>query len=249
MKRNDVFLSSAKACLENGERLMEDIEALDLESRPSTIVALAISAQEEFAKGFLLILVYRHIVPWTALIRRAVNDHVCKQLLGVVMDYLSHNWDRILASMDKPLSERYKPWPLPRSVADAINLLRHERLAQLQKRWPIGWVEVPKYDKVAMKVFNREVERLRQDALYVTIDSAGRATKLPMSIPRDTARWAIHRADRLKEVLGDHLHNEPHGVDVAGLTDLLTAIFRDLEEKQSRSVCPSSIWPRPCRHQ
>jgi hypothetical protein len=48
------FITAAKACLENGERILHDADTLV----PSpTSLALAVIAEEEFAKGFFLFLV------------------------------------------------------------------------------------------------------------------------------------------------------------------------------------------------
>ena len=78
------FIDTATACLANGERLLFDTEMLS--SSPSSM-ALAIIAQEEFAKGFLFFLVGKGIVPWNGAILRASRDHSCKQLLCLLMEY------------------------------------------------------------------------------------------------------------------------------------------------------------------
>jgi AbiV family abortive infection protein len=92
------FAETAKACLANGDRLLFDAEMLA--SSPTSLV-LAILAEEEFAKGFLLWLVDQGIVPWTNAIWRATRDHSCKHLLSMLLEYADPDIDEIMASMKR----------------------------------------------------------------------------------------------------------------------------------------------------
>ena len=78
------FINTATACLVNGDQLLFDTEMLS--SSPRSL-ALAVIAEEEFAKGFLFVLVGKGIVPWNSAILRASRDHSCKQLLCLLMEY------------------------------------------------------------------------------------------------------------------------------------------------------------------
>lgn len=80
----------------NGERLLSDIEMLP--SSPTSI-ALAILAEEEFAKGFLLMLIEQGVIPWNNAIWRATRDHSCKHLLTVLMDYADPEIEEVLVSI------------------------------------------------------------------------------------------------------------------------------------------------------
>jgi len=78
--------AAIRTSIQNGERLAEDAETmLDYERFP-TAHALAVLAQEEYAKAFLLALVDAGALPWSADVRRALRDHICKQLLTVVLE-------------------------------------------------------------------------------------------------------------------------------------------------------------------
>src|ERR1035441_256288 len=92
------FIDTATACLVNGDRLLFDTEMLS--SSPSSL-ALAIIAEEEFAKGFLFFLVGKGIVPWNSVILRASRDHSCKQLLCLLMEYSDPDIEEILAQGKK----------------------------------------------------------------------------------------------------------------------------------------------------
>ena len=85
---NDRLIDAIHACLSNGRRLLDDAQTLEFSDPLATAYYLTLIAQEEFAKGFLLALVIRNVIPWDRRLLRAARDHRCKQLLCVVMDYL-----------------------------------------------------------------------------------------------------------------------------------------------------------------
>jgi len=75
----DKFQRSIHACIENSKKLLEDAEwAIN---QPSTGLALAMLAQEECAKAFVLALVRDEILPWTEEVRRSLSVHECKNLV------------------------------------------------------------------------------------------------------------------------------------------------------------------------
>lgn len=73
------------AALENGDRLVDDARSmLDWERFP-TAYALAVLAQEEYAKALLLSLIEADAIPWSDDVQRALRDHVSKQLVSVIL--------------------------------------------------------------------------------------------------------------------------------------------------------------------
>ncbi len=95
------FLETAKACLINGDRLLSDAATLSYDHSPTSL-ALAIIAEEEFAKGFLLFLVDSGVIPWNeAILLRVTRDHHCKQLLALLMEYASPDFDEMMAGFDR----------------------------------------------------------------------------------------------------------------------------------------------------
>jgi AbiV family abortive infection protein len=82
------YQEAIEACIENGNRLLEDSENLrDFDRFPSA-KALAILAQEEFAKAYIMKLVQEGAIPLCDEILRATSDHHCKQLMAILMEYL-----------------------------------------------------------------------------------------------------------------------------------------------------------------
>jgi AbiV family abortive infection protein len=94
----DTLSASISAVTDNGKRLLEDAKLLFDWDRYSTALALAVLAQEEFAKGFLLQLVRDDILPWIPEVQRSIARHHCKHLLGIVMEWLPPvDWERATA--------------------------------------------------------------------------------------------------------------------------------------------------------
>lgn len=134
MKKSQ-FRHTIEGCLNNGERLLSDLLMLEFQEPPSTPFALAIIAQEEFAKAYLLTLVDKGVIPWNKLLWRATRDHTCKQLLCMIMDYLNPDTDEFLARINAPVEERLNKL-LPSHIADAINIFRHEKIGRwASKHW------------------------------------------------------------------------------------------------------------------
>jgi AbiV len=147
----DVLLSTIQVCIKNGERLLNESYNLEFEIPPSTQFFLVMTAQEEFAKAFVLYLIKEAVVPFSAHVLRAINDHACKQLVGMVMDYVIMHWDDIeqvkdIISQDHDLGD-----DLPNDVGSAMELLRYEKIGRWEaKNW--FWGEDPNYDTSALRI-------------------------------------------------------------------------------------------------
>jgi len=227
MRKASNFLEAAKACIANGKRLLYDADwVLHTDNPAATSFALAMIAQEEFAKAFLLFLVDRGTVPWNSLLHRAMRDHTCKQLLGLVLSHLAPDYDeeekrreewlveltehrRLLdeykASADKGEQDRIwtrieeisgKWSSLPPAIADAIFILRHEKIGRWESS---GWVweEEPIYDPLAKGLAEGKLDRRKQDALYVRLGSDGQVASTPLDVRQDDAKRAMENAERI----------------------------------------------------
>lgn len=84
----DILSVSISAVRDNGRKLIEDAKLLFDWDRYSTATALAVLAQEEFAKAFLLELVRDDALPWIPEVQGSMARHQCKHLLGIVMEWL-----------------------------------------------------------------------------------------------------------------------------------------------------------------
>lgn len=85
---SEALLASIRACIQNGDRLLDETYDLEFRKPLATTFFVVMIAQEEFAKAFVLYLIREGAVPFTAPVLRAINDHACKQLLGMIMDYV-----------------------------------------------------------------------------------------------------------------------------------------------------------------
>jgi AbiV family abortive infection protein len=180
-KVRDSLAKAIRACIDNAQRL--HIETYDLEFRPlsATRYYLLIIAQEEAAKAFVLYLIKEGIVPMTSAIRRAINDHACKHLVGMIMEYMIMHWEgtdelKAIIARDFELGNN-----LPSDVGSALEILRYEKIG----RWTANnwvWAQDPAYDREALKIAGGKRDRRKQDALYVRIGSTGQLASTPEGI-------------------------------------------------------------------
>jgi len=180
-KNAEAFKEASDACVENGKRLLEDSKNLRESGRFPTAKALAVLAQEEFAKAYIMRLVQEGAIPWCNEIHRATRDHHCKQLMGILMEYLFTPWDtENLLERERRVKEKFPDFRLPRKVADALNIFCHEKI----KRWKSSswcWAEEPEYDVEAKAVWRGTIEETKQNALYVSLGKDGRVANKPQS--------------------------------------------------------------------
>jgi len=132
----DVLLTAIGACVKNGQRLFEESYDLEFREPPSSRYFLVMIAQEEFANAFILFIVREGVTALTPAVLRAINDHACKQLVGVILDYMIMHWEevpemRVAVRRDHELGDR-----LPHEVGSAMELLRYEKIGRWENnRW------------------------------------------------------------------------------------------------------------------
>ncbi len=216
-----------EACLENGDALLSDAECLPDWERYSTSFALAVLAQEEFAKAFLLHLVDRGVIKWGAGIRHLLTHHHSKHLVGVLIDWLAVPLE--IALERAQASVRGDPLEyLPAEVAWAVNILSHKKLDQLLHGYALP---EPEWSGKARKLAEGMLDRQKQAALYVSVSPKGRLGRGPKSIGKAQAQFEIERSQRFSELAAD-----AHGSRVLShgeyrlLCDVLAAVFADNAE-------------------
>ena len=133
-----------------------------------------------------------------------MNDHSCKQLLGMIMDYVIMHWDELdemkaMIAAEVELGDRF-----PDDVGSALEMLRYEKIG----RWESGvwcWAEDPNYDRAAQDIADGKRDRLKQDALYVRIGKDGQAVSVPDQISIIETKIEEDRAVRYKGLIGSAL--------------------------------------------
>ena len=192
----DGHLSKAiQASIENGYRLLEESDDLEFREPSATRYFMAMIAQEEFAKAFLLYLVKEEIAPFNPGVRRALNDHKCKQLISMIMDYMIMHWDEIEELKSAIQSDYEHGDRLPNDVGSALEILCYEKIETWTGRnWV--WGEDPAYDRVALEVADGAKDRRKQDALYVRIGRTGQVASTPNAIAGDETKAELSRAGR-----------------------------------------------------
>lgn len=223
-QKQKVSLNKAiEASLRNGERILNDAEMLLYPESAPTAFALSVLAQEEFAKAFLLYLVETQCVLWDNNIVRALNDHSCKQLMCLLIDFLSPDIDKFLERM--PAIERKQPI-LPVHIIDTINIIRHEKLDRSSRS---DWIdpEDPHLEPIVKKIADGDFDKLKQDALYVRIGHAGEVVSEPNKITLKLAETELEKAKRFSHVLY-HDNGQikgPIGLDYEKVSALLKVLF------------------------
>ncbi len=169
---------SVDACIANGRKLLEDAEWSTHQA--STGLALAMLAQEECAKAFVLALVRDEILPWTEDLRHSLSVHECKHLVMICMEWLSainelrENEIFSQSAINETSSSQVRN--LPPDVAKAMNIYRHENIERIGKRRPDRYSE---WNGAARKAADGKRDRKKQLALYVGIGPDGDVASLP----------------------------------------------------------------------
>ena len=168
------MLVAVEACFDNGVRLMTDAIAMNAGHRYPTVVALAVLAEEEFAKA-LLIGLCAHDGRWDSVVFAAITRHDDKQAVSVGM---KHMVDSVLAR--KNLAYGLIPPPVisPREIL----------------RYATEGAELAK--KVRSK---RTLDKAKQNALYVGIDRYCALTNKPDLVYMDVdANQALEEAEKAR---------------------------------------------------
>lgn len=188
------LLTSIRACIDNGERLLDDTLRREFREPPATNLYIAMIAQEEFAKAFVLYLVREGTIPWSKKVLRAMNDHACKQLVGVILDYLNPPLDETYEQMlDRIRVEVALGDQLPRRMTDVVAILRYEKIGRWES--PLWfWSEAPDYEPSIRKLAEGKRDRIKQDALYVRIGADGRVVSLPCDTKECDCEEELERA-------------------------------------------------------
>lgn len=261
---------AAEACLKNGERLLDDVDWLCTAERPGSAFALAVIAREEFAKAFLFCLIGEGVLPAIPLVLRMSKDHTCKQLLGLLMEHINPDTEEFIRRMDEWQKKRAehskllaalkdtqnqhqqkKIWDrvheinesidaFPAAVADAINILRHEKVGRWQStHW--GWAEEPDYDRVARSVAEGSLDREKQDGLYVRIGRDGSVASTPSTTRPQTATEALDRARRFAGLARQLLAGDAGGLfQYERIREAVKTLFASLERETENAERPTS---------
>lgn len=120
------------------------------------------------------------------------------------MDYLNPDADTFISRIK---SAQGFGEPLPRIVADALNILRHEKIGRWEsKSW--FWAEDPNYDSDALEIAEGKYDRKKQDAIYVRLGSDASVASTPHWVTVDMYSMERDKASRLGQLV-DSILCEP----------------------------------------
>ena len=158
---------------------------------------------------------------------RAARDPICKQLLCLVMDYLSPDTDEFLERCDAVVL-RHETRNLPPKVVDAIHILRHEKIGRWVKQSWV-WAQDPEYDPDALLVAEGRQDRYKQDALYVRLGQDGSIASIPGSATYESVSSERERAARIGRLAEGVLEGEEYpGLDYDDVERVFRVLFESL---------------------
>lgn len=175
----------------NAARLYEDAKTLEEWERFPTAYALAVLAQEEYGKAFIVHLVADHQVPWTAELERATRSHLCKQLVALVLEFVSRK--DFFELLEEP--DRFRgASSLPAYVLNAIEIVVHEHVQSWTRA---DWTEGSRVDPVANRIARGWLDRGKQTGLYVHLGPDGQVRRSPEMISGARCREELARTERV----------------------------------------------------
>jgi AbiV family abortive infection protein len=201
--RSDDIRASIEACLANGQRLLDDALQLEFQEPASTRLMVSMLAQEEFAKAFLLFLVKEEIIPWDADLLRVMNNHSCKHLVAIVMEYLDPQWETLDDLRSLLQAEFALDGAFPKPVSSALNILYHEKMQRGD------FFNDNDYDPDVVGIATGERDKVKQDAVYVRIDRSGRVKSTPSGVTMNTATEEYEKAGRYQSLVNSLVTDGP----------------------------------------
>ena len=223
---------SSQACLDNAKRLLEDAEWCS--NRPSTGLALAMLAQEECAKAFILILVRDQIIPWSCEIRKSLYIHNCKYVVLVCMAWLAGKHNNREAAWLKSEQQSAADNPrIPSEIAKAMNIYRHEMLEDQSRN-----IDSPRseWNGIARKTARGKSDRRKQNALYIGIGHDAQVTSRPPTSTLDFDKELCRTKEIIaftKTVQYSVLFEFP---EYEQFTDVFGSMFKDLAPDFDRTL-------------
>lgn len=227
--------ASIEASLENGSRLLGESYFLESLDPPASQYYLIMIAQEEFAKAFILYLVREEIAPFSEPIRRAINDHRSKQLVGMILDYMIMHWDDFEELKEAVRTDAELGDGLPNDVGSAIKILCYEKIGRWAGRNYIE-SEKPDYDSLAKKIFAGKKDQKKQDALYVRIGRDGRPCSSPASVTNAETQDELERACRYCRFVIDVMEGSVQSERLARVIETLNLLLADVQPMELENL-------------
>jgi AbiV family abortive infection protein len=189
------YQNAIRACVANGQRLLEDVEWLRDSDRNPTTLALTILAEEEFAKAFFLYLLQKGVIPSTPEVWRVLRDHHCKHLLTILMEYLHIGDGSIIPRLDEQCQPDRR---IPNDVASAVNLLRYDKIRKWESPHSEG-LEPEHYEKETEQQAAK-TDKAKQSAIYVEVSRDGKVSNTPTTITAQQIECERKKCSRLLDL-------------------------------------------------
>ncbi len=183
---------SSHACYSNGIELLEEANILYDHERYARAVSLAILAEEEFAKGLVLIDCSSH-KRWDNIIYQALKKHESKHVIASAMAKLID----IIRKKSATTNNTLFPRPLEFKDLQKDRVLKDEILVEEKK-----------------ELKRRKKDKRKQDAQFVAINKNGSTSKQPklLFVKRDAQihiDTAVKTRAALELIYGKRAYDDP----------------------------------------
>lgn len=151
------------------------------------------------------------------------------------MDFLNLDIDDFLKRMNASVFDRI-PLDFPKKVADAINILRYEKIGRWESNNWI-WAKDPDWDHEALKVANGKIDSIKQDSLYVRLNRHGAVASTPNNVTESEAENEYERGRRFERFMEGLANLErPVGLDYERVEAMFKALFTEQTKVVSNDI-------------
>jgi hypothetical protein len=147
--------------------------------------------------------VKQEITPWNPELLRAMNNHSCKHLVAIVMEYLDPQWETLDELRSILEAEFALNGAFPKPVSSALNILYHEKMQRGD------FFDDNDYDPDVVRIATGQRDKVKQDAAYVRIDRSGRVKSTPSSVTMEAAKEEYEKAGRYRWLVSSLVSDGP----------------------------------------
>jgi hypothetical protein len=114
---------------------------------------------------------------------------------------------------------------MPARVADAMNILRHEKIGRWESNTWV-WAEDPNYEEIALGIAKGNRDQEKQKSLYVELTKTGAVKATPKEITKEQANVEYEKGRRFVSFIKDLVNGEiPISVDYTNIEQSFRALF------------------------
>jgi hypothetical protein len=115
--------------------------------------------------------------------------------MATIMAYLNSTWESYLTTQKLEIYPQFPP-----HIADAINIIRHEKVPKKDAGTWL-WDDETPCDRQARRIADGKLDKQKQNALYVDIAGTGQVSSTPLRIEANEATVEFEKTKQLGKIL------------------------------------------------